>query len=141
MRYRDLVEAYGQLRSSGADSLFVNGVPEKVVSILETQRIRVLLLRLVDNPDKIKLEVEVTVPEQLQEFNDSLPSDEPESSDQSDLCNALEVTVILYQYLIQLRQTGFFLEFFREEGVWIASFELEIVPTKGFFSQIKPPMG
>jgi hypothetical protein len=47
--------------------------------------------------------------------------------------------VLLFQYLLQLQQAGFTLDFFGEEGLWIACYSIEQEPTKALFSSFKPP--
>jgi hypothetical protein len=139
LKFVDLIEAYRQLRSCDSDSFFPRGMPEKIAPIYENDQIRILLLRTIDEPEKIRVEVEVTMPEQLQEFNAMLLSDELDSSDQAGLSNALEVTILLFQYMLRLQKIGFYLGFFSEENVWNASYVLETRPTKGFFSRLQPP--
>jgi hypothetical protein len=139
MRYSDLIKEYRQLRSFRKNKFAPNGVFENAVPVHETDRIRILLIRHQKQPRQIKMEIEITLPERMWGLDANLTINERSSPNQSDLRMSLEETIILFQYIIDLQAAGFSLDYFNDEGVWVASYAFEKEPTKTLFARFKPP--
>ncbi len=139
MRYSDLIKEYRRLRSFRGNHFAPNGVCESSVPVHETDRIRILLIQHPQQPRQIKLEVEITLPERMWGLNANLTINEWSSPNQSELRMSLEETIILFQYILNLQAAGFSLDYFGDEGVWIASYAFEKEPSKALFAQFKPP--
>jgi hypothetical protein len=138
MRYSDLIKKYRRLHSIRANTFIRNGVSEKAVSVHETDQIRIILVRKLKDPDSIRMEVEVMLPEELWGLEADFTNEFP-SSYQPALRMSLEDMIVLFQYLINLQKTGFHLDFYSTEGVWVASYDFEKEPSKSLFTRVKPP--
>ena len=139
MRYSDLIQDYRKLRSIRANAFTQSGFSEKFVLLHDTDRIRILLVRKSGDPNRIRMEVEVTLPEEMWGLDANFTSNELPSSHQPDLRMSLEDMITLFQYLIDLQKAGFQLSFFSTEGVWVASYVFDKEPSKALFTQCKPP--
>ncbi|MFX1577424.1 MAG: hypothetical protein ACFFCF_09620 [Promethearchaeota archaeon] len=139
MRYSDLIKEYRKLCSIRGPDLAQIGVIEKAVPIHETDRIRILLVRKPQKSSPVRLEVEITLPERIWGLNANLSSNKFSSPNQSELRLSLEEMIILFRYILNLQAAGFNLDFFSDEGVWIASYNLTKEPSKALFAQCKPP--
>lgn len=139
MRYSDLIKEYRRLRAIEANAFTLNGVAEKAVPVYETNRIRILLVRKSEAPHNIRMEVEVTLPEEMWGLNATISSTELPSPYQPTLRISLEEMITLFQYLLDLQGNGFQLDFFSTEGFWVASYEFEKEPSKTLFTRCKPP--
>lgn len=139
MRYSDLIKEYRRLIAIQSDQLISQEVPERVVNLYETDRIRILLVRDPEALDTVKMEIEVALPNRIWGLDANYFSDELKTPDQPAIRTSLEVMVLLFQYLLQLQQAGFTLDFFGEEGLWIACYHIKQEPTKTLYTQFKPP--
>ena len=127
------------MRSIRAATFTRDGVAEKTVPIHETNQIRILLVRKSKDRSHIRIEIEVTLPEELSELDTSFNANVPFSPHQPALRMSLEDLVTLFQYLIDLQKAGFQLDFFSTEGVWVASYTFDKEPNKALFTKFKPP--
>lgn len=139
MRYSDLIKEYRRLRSIRGNKIAPNGVFENAVPVHETDRIRILLIRPPQQFRQIKMEVEISLPEKMWGLDANLTINEGASPNQSELRTSLEETIILFQYILDLQAAGFSLDYFSDEGVWIASYAFKKEPSKALFAQFKPP--
>ena len=139
MRYSDLIKEYRRLRAIEANQFTLNGVSEQTVPVYENNRIRILLVRKPEEPNHIRMEVEVTLPEEMWGLNATLSFNELPSSHQFALRISLEEMITLFQYLLSLQKIGFQLDFFSTEGVWVASYDFKKEPSKTLFTRCKPP--
>ena len=139
MRYSDLIKEYRRLVAIQPDQLISQEVPERVVNLYENNRIRILLVRTPEAPDAVKMEIEVALPDRIWGLNANYFSDGLTTPDQSAIRSSLEEMVLLFQYLLQLQQAGFSLDFFGEEGLWIACYIIDKKPSKILFSSFQPP--
>ncbi len=139
MKYSDLIKEYRQLLSLRVDDFVKYGLSEKTITIHETDQIRIILVRKPEEPQLIKMEIEITLPEQIWGLDANLTSNEFSSPDQPQLRVSLEEILMLFQYLLALQKAGFNLDFFDEEGIWVASCEIDEEPSKAFFTKFKPP--
>jgi hypothetical protein len=138
MRYSEFVKGYRQLQSKNSITLFPSGLTEYVIPIYENQYTRILLLKEKKAPDTVRIEIEVNLPQWMwglsanQYTNGFYPN-------QRTLQRTLEEMIRLFQYLLKLQQAGFKLDFIKDEGIWIAFFDLTAEPTNTFYRQLKPP--
>lgn len=139
MRYSDLIKEYRRLAAMQPDQLISQEVPERVVNLYENDRIRILLVRTPEAPETVKMEIEVVFPDRIWGLDANYFSDNLVTSDQSAIRSSLEEMVLLSIYLLQLQQAGFTLNFFGEEGLWIAYYQIDQEPSKTLFSSFQPP--
>ncbi len=138
MRYSDLIKEYRRLIAIQPDQLISQEESEHVVNLYETDRIRILLVRTTEAPVTVKLEIEVALPDRIWGLDANYFSDDLTTPDQPAIRTSLEEMVLLFQYLLQLQQVGFTLDF-GEEGLWIACYHIEQEPSKRIFSSFLPP--
>ena len=139
MRYSDLIKEYRRLVAIQPDQLITPETPERVITVYENGRIRILLVRTPKAPDTVKMEIEVALPDRIWGLDANYFSDDYSLPDQSAIRMSLEKMVLLFQYLLQLQKAGFLLDFFGEEGLWIACYLMKQEPTKEFFTLSQPP--
>lgn len=139
MRYSDLIKEYRQLRSIRGNELAQKGVSEKVALLHETDRIRILLVCKPKDPGNIRMEVEVSLPDDMWGFDANFSSNKLSYPNQPALQLSLKELITLFQYLINLQEAGFQLAFFSTEGVWVASYDFDQEPSKTLFAKFKPP--
>lgn len=139
MRYSDLIKEYRRLVAIQPDQLISQEEPERVVSLYETDQIRILLVRTTEAPDTVKMEIEVALPDRIWGLDANYFPDNLTTPDQPAIRTSLEEMVLLFQYLLQLQQSGFKLDFFAEEGLWIACYNIDQEPSKTLFSSFQPP--
>jgi len=139
VRYSDLIKEYRRLVAMQPDQLISQEVPERFVNLYENNRIRILLVRTPEAPDTVKMEVEVALPDRIWGLDANYFSNELSHPDQSSIKMSLEEMVLLFQYLLQLQKAGFTLDFYGEEGLWIACYHIEKEPSKTLFSSFQPP--
>jgi hypothetical protein len=139
MRYSDLIKEYRRLCSIREEKLALNQTFERAVTVHETDRIRILLIRQPGEPKRVRMDVEVVLPEKMWGLDDNLASNEQIPTNQPELRLSLEETILLFQYLLDLQNIGFLLDFFGDEGVWIASYCFDKEPSKTLFAQCQPP--
>lgn len=139
MRYSDLIKAYRRLAAIQPDQLISQEVPERVVNLYENNRIRILLVRTPEAPEAVRMEIEVALPDRIWGLDANYFSDDLTTPDQPAIRTSLEEMVLLFQYLLQLQQAGFTLDFFGEEGLWIACYLIDQAPSKTLFSSFLPP--
>jgi hypothetical protein len=121
------------------DQLISKEVQERVVNIYENDRIRILLVRTPEAPDTVKMEVEVALRDRIWGLDANYFTDDLTTPNQSTIRTSLEEMVLLFQYLLQLQQAGFTLDFYGEEGLWIACYHIDKEPSKTLFSSFQPP--
>jgi hypothetical protein len=139
MRYSDLIKEYRRLVAIQPHQLISQEVPERVVNLYQNNRIRILLIRTTAAPDAVKMEIEVALPNRIWGLDANYFSDDLTTQDQSAIRTSLEEMVLLFQYLLHLQDAGFTLDFYGEEGLWIACYLIKNEPTKAIFSLFKPP--
>ncbi len=139
MRYSDLIKEYRRLIAMQPDQLISQEVPERVVNLYENDRIRILLVRTSEAPEIVKMEIEVALPDRIWGLDANYFSDNLTAPDQPAIRTSLEEMVLLFQYLLQLQQAGFTLDFLGEEGLWIACYHINQEPSKTLFSSFQPP--
>ncbi|MFX1509413.1 MAG: hypothetical protein ACFFBR_03810 [Promethearchaeota archaeon] len=134
-----MIKEYRRLRSIHEDELVFNQISEMAVTVQETNRIRILLVRQSDEPERIRMDIEVILPEKMWGLDANLSSNEMTTLNQPELRLTLEETILLFQYLLNLQTIGFNLDLFSDEGVWVASYYFDKEPSKTLFTQCKPP--
>lgn len=139
MRYSDLIKEYRRLRSIREEKLALNQTSERAVTVHETDRIRILLIRQPDEPKRVRMDVEVVLPEKMWGLDANLAANDQISTNQPELRLSLEETILLFQYLLGLQKMGFLLDFIGDEGIWIASYCFDEEPSKTLFAQCQPP--
>ena len=137
MRFSDLVKKYQRLHAIRT-SPFCDETAEETVLVHETDRIRILLVRSL-RTQKIRMEVEVNILRQMCGLNGNFTTNQFSSDNQPALQRFLREMIMLFQYLLDLHEFGFHLDFFSDESVWIASYDMDQAPDKRFFTQVQPP--
>ncbi|MDO8124011.1 MAG: hypothetical protein Q6364_06495 [Candidatus Hermodarchaeota archaeon] len=139
MRYSDLIKEYRRLVAIQPDQLISQEEPERVVNLYENDRIRILLLRTPEAPDTVKLEIEIALPDRIWGLDANYFSDAITTPDQPSICTSLQEMVLLFQYLLKLQKAGFTLDFYGEEGLFIACYYIDKTPSKTLYLAFQPP--
>lgn len=114
-------------------------MPERVVNLLENDRIRILLVRTFEAPDIVTMEIEVALPDRIWGLDANYFSDDLTAPDQPAIRTSLEEMVLLFQYLLKLQKAGFTLDFYGEEGLFIACYHIDKAPSKSLYFAFRPP--
>ncbi len=96
--------------------------------LCRTDWVEILLLRCVENPEVLRIEVEISVPE------DTSPQKYMSQSDRlpSDMIAHME-------YLLELLHVGFSLQVVGAEGLWLATSQFTGTPASDVVQRLVPP--
>lgn len=138
VEYSDLLTAYHQLLAVSRDQFLEEERSNFVVTLYETESLRILMIRTGEDHHLVRIETEVTFPLRIPNLN-SIQDIYTGPVQNKVLKPLLEEMSAYLKYLRTLSDAGFKLEILGEEGVWIASCTLKNPPTKKLYSLLKPP--
>jgi hypothetical protein len=121
LRLQELVEA--PLEPSD-----VNQSGSSMCVLCRTDWVEILVLRCVENPETLRIEVEISMPVETRPDRhisqpERLPSD----------------MIIHMDYLLKLLDVGFSLHVVGEEGLWIAASQFTGIPSPDVVQRLVPP--
>ncbi len=105
--------------------------PEMISTIYHNDWVRMLVIRNIDEPNLLTIEIESSLPLRTQGIHEN-----PEDGLQAR--NVLNGMIDTLQYLLLLQDLGFSLDIIGQDCMWTAYLELEKPPTKEFFDKIRP---
>ncbi|MHA1882796.1 MAG: hypothetical protein ACTSUO_07090 [Candidatus Thorarchaeota archaeon] len=140
MAPKDLRTLYGQIISEPPKSNGLSDDEGSVSLLLQTEWVRILILRDIQENSSAILEVESSLPE-LGNPADGNEQTAPSSNEghNHDLNEFAQTLISHLNYLIRLSDYGFKLDFVGPEYLWIASYEIENPPSLKFFELLVPP--
>ena len=105
--------------------------PEIITSLWQSDWVRILLVRNIDNPECTTIEIESSLPLHIQgeykNIEDGLKT--------RDLLNGMISTL---EYLLRLQEAGFTLDIIGQDCMWTAYYEFDSLPGEKFFHQLIP---
>lgn len=120
-RLQELVESPLQLSEAG-----VSGYEESV--LCRTEWVEILLLRSVEEPEILRIEVEVLVPVAAQPGAHLVPQD------------IMRLNMVAHmKYLMKLLDIGFSLQVVGEECLWVATGQFTGIPNPEVVHALAPP--
>lgn len=141
MSIDQLMEKFQKIISTPAESpaTTYNESGETVEILLQTNSMRILVIRESVNPQTVGLEVEVWLPNR----NPNTLVTESETTEtereDEDLSTTLSRMIDHLQYLLNLQQSGFTLDVIKHDCLWTASKSLTKTPSRDFFELLVPP--
>ncbi len=115
------------LASLPVESAEANESGEWVSILTRTNWLQILLLRYTDDPEKLRIEIEVFMPAG------------PRPEDSTPLTKMPLAMIGHMGYLIRLLDSGFSLQVVGEECLWIASKEFKGLPESDIVQKLVPP--
>ncbi len=138
MEYSDLLTAYHQLLAVSRDQFLEEESSNFVLTLYETESLRILMVRTGEDDHPVRIETEVTFPLRIPNLNaiQDILTDPVQNTVLKPLLGEMRAHL---EYLRTLSDAGFKLEILGEECVWIASCTLKNPPSKELYSLLKPP--
>ncbi|MFX0077905.1 MAG: hypothetical protein ACFE8O_01585 [Candidatus Hermodarchaeota archaeon] len=141
MTIDQLIDKYQKIISTPVESLSptLNESGETVEVLLQTNLMRILVIRESLNPQTVCLEVEVWLPTRNPNTPDTeLDNTETELEDEN-LSTTLSRIIDHLQYLLKLHQFGFTLDVIKHDCLWTASKSFTETPSRELFELLIPP--
>ena len=141
MTIHKLMEKYQKIVSTPVDSPTptFNESGETVEILLQTNSLRILVIRESVNPQRASLEVEVWLPNRNPTPLDTeLKTTETELKNES-LSTTLSKMIDHLEYLRKLHQSGFTLDVIKHDCLWTASQSFTEIPSRELFELLVPP--
>lgn len=141
MTIKQLMEKYQKIISTPIESTTstFNESGETVEILLQTNSMRILVIRESVNPQTVSLEVEVWLPNRNPNtLHTESKSTETQLEDE-DLSTTLTKMIDHLQYLLKLQQSGFILDVIKHDCLWTASKSFSETPSRDVFELLIPP--
>ena len=139
MNADELMEKYSQLTAKPLDSSTIEIESGESVAILfESSSLRILLLRKLEEPDNVSVEVEVWLPDNPKDCS-LVSTSLPNASENQKLGVILAEMITHLQYLYRLYQFGFTLDIIKHDCLWTASHTFKKPPDSELFKVLLPP--
>lgn len=128
-----LLEKFNQLVRAPLCSADLNDAQESVYPLHQDDWVRILLIRRLENPDNLTIEIESSLPLRVQ--------GEPSIKDGTMLArNLLHGMIRTLQYLLNLEKIGFNLDIIGQDCMWTAYKDFSTHPDAAIFDAITPPL-
>ncbi|MFW9831227.1 MAG: hypothetical protein ACFFD8_05585 [Candidatus Thorarchaeota archaeon] len=139
MNAEELLRKYQQLVNTPPDSpsLF-NESGESISTLLQSSSVRVLLVRTINEPKSVSIEVEIWLPGSTQ-GQLSLEPTGSKKNQETDLGKVLFQMIECLQYLHRLYESGFTIDVIRHDCLWTASQTFQKLPSLETFELLLPP--
>ena len=112
---------------------------ETVELLLQTNSMRILVIRESVNPQTVSLEVEVWLPNRNHNTLDAKSKTTETELEDEDLSITLSRMIDHLQYLLKLQQSGFILDVIKHDCLWTASKSFTKKPSRALFELLIPP--
>ena len=141
MTIDQLLEKFQKIISTPAESPSppFNESGETVEILLQTNSMRILVIRESVNPQTVNLEVEVWLPNRNPNTFDTESQTAETERDDEDLSTSLSRMIDHLQYLLKLQQSGFTLDVIKHDCLWTASKSFTETPSRDLFELLIPP--
>ena len=139
-KLNDLRERFMELISLDVEPLETNDDEEYHQTLCETEWVRILLIRGEETTDKVKLEVEMALPQWSKSWW-GRDKEDNSSEEQSQVKELLCCTKTHIDYILTLQEAGFLVELVGREFLCTASIEFEstILKDSTLFEVLVPP--
>ncbi|MFX1565732.1 MAG: hypothetical protein ACFFCH_07065 [Promethearchaeota archaeon] len=140
MNSQQLMKKYKQLTAKPLSAPSMqNESGESVQSLFQSPSLRILLLRTVQNPSIVSVEVEIWLPN-ISSANSSEASKDTTGSSENKMLGVILAQMIKHlQYLLRLHESGFTLDVIKHDCLWTASKVFETPPGRELFDLLLPP--
>ncbi|MFW9918142.1 MAG: hypothetical protein ACFFED_00935 [Candidatus Thorarchaeota archaeon] len=105
--------------------------PEVITSLWQSDWVRILLVRNIDNPDWTTIEIESSLPLRVQGEHKNIAG----GLETRELLNGMIQTL---EYLLRLQDAGFSLDIIGQDCMWTAFLEFDALPAQSFFEALIP---
>ncbi len=141
MKIDQLMEKYQKIISTPIESPtpIFNESGETVEILLQTNSMRILVIRESVNPQTVYLEVEVWLPNHYPNTLDTKSKTTETELEDEDLSTTLSRMIDHLQYLLKLQQSGFTLDVIKHDCLWTASKSFTETPSRALFELLIPP--
>jgi len=127
-----LLETFNQLVRVPLSSADLNDAQESVCLLHQDDWVRILLIRQLENPDHLTIEIESSLPLRAH--------GEPSIKDGTMMARNLLLGMIrTLQYLLNLEKVGFNLDIIGQDCMWTAYKDFSTHPDVAIFDAITPP--
>ncbi|MHA1576644.1 MAG: hypothetical protein ACTSU3_04725 [Candidatus Thorarchaeota archaeon] len=117
--------------SDDRDSVFV---------LLETDWVRILLLKSRFDPGNVSIEIESYLPDFVENPADSSSISQPKNVEKRDMKEVANGMIAHLKYLIKLGNSGFELDFIGPDYLWTATRDIHEILDLDFFKVLMPPI-
>ncbi len=141
MTIDQLMEKYQKIISTPIESPTptLNESGETVEILLQTNSMRILVIRESMNPQTVNLEVEVWLPNRSPNTLDTDSKTTETELEDKNLSTTLSRMIDHLQYLLTLQQSGFTLDVIKHDCLWTASKSFTKKPSRDLFELLIPP--
>ena len=141
MTIDQLMEKYQKIISTPVESLSptVNESGETVEILIQTNLMRILVIRESVNPQTVCLEVEVWLPSRNPNTSDTESNNTETELEDKTLSTTLARMIDHLQYLLKLHKSGFTLDVIKHDCLWTASKSFTETPSRALFELLIPP--
>ena len=140
MNAEELMKKYQQLSAKPLDSpTMKNESGESITALYQSASLRILLLRTLEAPEIISIEVEVWLPGNNSDISSKDANPPSNELENEKLGAILSQMVDHLQYLLRLHQSGFMLDVIKHDCLWTASKSFEKPPNRKVFDILLPP--
>ena len=105
--------------------------PEVIFSLWQSDWVRILLVRNVENPNWTTLEIESSLPARIQ-------GEHKNADDGLEIRELLTGMIKTLEYLIRLQEAGFTLDIIGQDCMWTAYLEFDTLPDAALFQMLLP---
>ena len=117
----------------------LNESGEIVDILLQTNSMRILVIRESMNPQTVSLEVEVWLPNRNPNTPDTESNNTETELKDVNLSTSLSRMIDHLQYLLKLHHSGFTLDVIKHDCLWTASKSFTETPSRALFELLIPP--
>ncbi len=128
----NLLKTYEEAIRTPPTESDLNDASEAITTLHQDDWLRILLIRQIDSPEVLTIEVESSLPIRAQ----GIPSIESESNETRGI---LEGMIKSLKYLISLESEGFSLDIIGQDCMWTAYKEFNIPIDPTVFDVLTPP--
>ena len=127
----NLIKKFNKLIQSPIDSSNCNEDGESTVNLLQSDWTRILLVRNIEKPNEVQIEVESSLPK----FN-IIEENQAEGAIARTLVKEM---IAQLEYLLKLQESGFTLDVIGQECLWTAFKTFDSVPDENMLELLLPP--
>jgi hypothetical protein len=127
----EMMDCYEHFKTKPFNELIPNEDGESIESLCETDWARILLIRIANEPNSIRIEVEISLPKSVSGHTSKPTSVKPRDS--------LKEMITHLEYLLALEGFGFKLDLVGEDCLWTASKKTPDLLDEEVFKALIPP--
>jgi hypothetical protein len=127
----NLIKKFNKLIQTPIDSSNCNEDGESTVNLFQSDWTRILLVRSIEKPNEVQIEVESSLPK--------FGTAEVNKTEGVVVGNLVKEMIDQLQYLLKLQESGFTLDVIGQECLWTASKTFDCAPDENMFQLLLPP--